>query len=88
MGPCPIGMSTAPAAPILRLIRIGLDLDPENDSPEYEETIGLFIGERGGLTATERIRNWKAHYLAKYPRYQGYGGPVYPKWRVVEDELL
>lgn len=86
MGESSVGMST-PAAPILRLIRIGFD-SLENRSPRYEETVGLFIGEKDGVSAARRIEDWKARYIAKWPSFRGYDREIYPQWRVVEDPLL
>lgn len=73
--------------PILRLVLISFD-SLENRSPEYEATVGLFIGDKDGLTALQRIEAAKADYLAKWPAFEGWNGQRYPQWYVVEDPIL
>ena len=69
----------------LRLIKIDFD-NLENRNPEYEKTIGLFIGDDNS-NAYSKAEYWFSKQKPEM-RYVGWDKKVYPQYKLVQDIIL
>lgn len=69
---------------ILTLIREGFD-SMENRNPWYEERIASFCDSEN-QSAKEKLEKYKQNLNTK--EYSGWDGETYPKFKVVEEEVI